>query len=116
MWETSLTDEPKPEGKKTPPVAMIGAGVAIGASLLTVFIATGNRDKDEPAAPAQAAAADPADDQTATAGHETEHFRRSRQSRRSKLFPVRPQITLQPDEDGRSWRLSIVATTRTGGT
>jgi hypothetical protein len=65
MWETSLTDEPKPEGKKTPPVAMIGAGVAIGASLLTVFIATGNRDKDEPAAPAQAAAADPADDQTA---------------------------------------------------
>ena len=56
----------------------------------------------------------PADDQTATAGHETEHFRRSRQSRRSKLFPVRPQITLQPDEDGRSWRLSIVATDRSG--
>lgn len=60
-----MTEEPKPEGKKTPPAALIGAGVAIGASLLTVFITTSNRDKDEPAPPAQVAEADPADDQTA---------------------------------------------------
>jgi len=65
MWETRLTEEPKPEGKKSPPAAMIGAGVAIGASLLTVFIATGNRNDDEAPPPAQAIAADPADDQTA---------------------------------------------------
>ena len=39
---------------------------------------------------------------------------RSRQSRRSKLFPVRPQLTLEPDEGSRSWRLSLVATDRPG--
>ena len=65
MRETRLTEEPKPEGKKVPPGAMIGAGVAIGASLLTVFLTTSTRDKDEAPPPAQAAAADPADDQTA---------------------------------------------------
>jgi hypothetical protein len=65
MRETRLTEEPKPEGKKVPPGAMIGVGVAIGASLLAVFITTSNRDKDERPPPAQAAAADPADDQTA---------------------------------------------------
>ncbi len=47
-------------------------------------------------------------------GQQTEQFHRPRQSRRSKLFPVRPQISLQPDEDGQSWRLSIIATDRSG--
>ncbi len=65
MWESNLTEEPKPDGKKTPPAAMIGAGVAIGASLLTVFITTSNRDDEKASPPTQAAAADPADDQTA---------------------------------------------------
>jgi hypothetical protein len=59
-----LTDEPKPEGKRKTPVAMIGAGVAIGASLLTIFIATRN-GKDEVVTPAEVASVDPADDQTA---------------------------------------------------
>jgi len=39
---------------------------------------------------------------------------RNRQSRRSKLFPVRPQLTLEPDEGSKSWRLSLVATDRPG--
>ncbi|ARP94277.1 [protein-PII] uridylyltransferase [Bordetella genomosp. 13] len=41
------------------------------------------------------------------------HFR-ARQSRLSKLFPVRPQAELQPDEGSRSWRLSVTATDRPG--
>jgi hypothetical protein len=65
MWESKLTEQPKPEGKKPPPVAMIGAGVAIGASLLTVFIATGNRKADDANAPAEIVATEPADDQVA---------------------------------------------------
>jgi hypothetical protein len=64
MWESKLTEQPKPEGKK-PPIAMIGAGVAIGASLLTVFIATGNRKADDANAPAEIVATEPADDQVA---------------------------------------------------
>jgi len=39
---------------------------------------------------------------------------RNRQSRRSRLFPVRPQLVLQPDEGSNSWRLSILATDRAG--
>jgi hypothetical protein len=65
MRETRLTEEPKPQGKKVPPGAMIGVGMAIGASLLAVFITTSKRDKDETPPPAQASGADPADDQTA---------------------------------------------------
>lgn len=39
---------------------------------------------------------------------------RNRQSRRSRLFPVRPQLVLQPDEGSNSWRLSVTATDRSG--
>lgn len=65
MRESRLTEEPKPETSKTPPLALIGAGVAIGASLLTVFVATSNRNSESPSQPAQAVAADAPDDQTA---------------------------------------------------
>ncbi len=39
---------------------------------------------------------------------------RSRPSRLSRIFPVRPQAELQPDERSRSWRLSVTATDRPG--
>lgn len=39
---------------------------------------------------------------------------RNRQSRRSLLFPIRPQLSLEPDEGSKSWRLSMVATDRPG--
>ncbi len=38
----------------------------------------------------------------------------SRPSRLSRVFPVRPQAELQPDERSRSWRLSVTATDRPG--
>ena len=60
-----MTEEPKPETRKTPPLAMIGGGVAIAVSLLTVFVATNNGKSGAPSQPAQVAAADPAEDQTA---------------------------------------------------
>lgn len=37
-----------------------------------------------------------------------------RQSRRSRVFPMVPNVELQPDENSRSWRLSIAATDRPG--
>ena len=37
-----------------------------------------------------------------------------RQSRRSKAFPVIPQVELQPDERSQSWRLMVTATDRPG--
>jgi [protein-PII] uridylyltransferase len=39
---------------------------------------------------------------------------RRRQSRISKVFPVLPQVELQPDENSQSWRLSVTATDRPG--
>ncbi|MDQ2138612.1 [protein-PII] uridylyltransferase [Alcaligenaceae bacterium B3P038] len=44
----------------------------------------------------------------------TAHWGQGRQSRMSRLFPVRPQVELSPDESSRSWRLSVVATDRSG--
>jgi [protein-PII] uridylyltransferase len=41
-------------------------------------------------------------------------FARSRQSRMSRMFPVRPQAELQPDDNSTSWRLSLTATDRPG--
>ncbi|MEI2418329.1 [protein-PII] uridylyltransferase [Orrella sp. JC864] len=38
----------------------------------------------------------------------------SRQSRLSRLFPIRPHVELQPDERSKSWRLSLVAADRPG--
>jgi len=39
---------------------------------------------------------------------------RSQASRRSRVFPVVPNVELQPDENGRSWRLAIAASDRPG--
>lgn len=39
---------------------------------------------------------------------------RSRISRRSKIFPVVPNISLQPDENSRAWRLALTASDRPG--
>jgi [protein-PII] uridylyltransferase len=41
-------------------------------------------------------------------------YGRSRQSRMSRLFPVQPQIELQPDERSKTWRLSVTAADRPG--
>ncbi|MFC4274241.1 [protein-PII] uridylyltransferase [Achromobacter aloeverae] len=41
-------------------------------------------------------------------------YGRSRQSRMSRLFPVPPQVELQPDERSKSWRLQVTATDRPG--
>jgi [protein-PII] uridylyltransferase len=41
-------------------------------------------------------------------------FGRNRQSRMSRMFPVRPQAELQPDDNSTSWRLSVTATDRPG--
>ena len=38
----------------------------------------------------------------------------SRPSRRSRSFPIVPQVTLHPDEDGQHYLLSLVAHDRTG--
>ncbi|VFR22762.1 [Protein-PII] uridylyltransferase [plant metagenome] len=38
----------------------------------------------------------------------------SRQSRLSRIFPIRPHVELQPDERSKSWRLSLTATDRPG--
>ena len=35
-------------------------------------------------------------------------------SRRSRTFPIMPSITLQPDEQGGNWRLSVTTTDRVG--
>lgn len=39
---------------------------------------------------------------------------RSRISRRSRVFPIVPNISLQPDENSRSWRLALTASDRPG--
>ncbi len=41
-------------------------------------------------------------------------FMRSRISRRSRVFPVVPNVALEPDENSRSWRLAITASDRPG--
>ncbi len=42
------------------------------------------------------------------------HRRRGRVSRHSRHFPVAPTVHLQPDESGRQYMLSLVATDRVG--
>src|SRR5690606_6535677 len=37
-----------------------------------------------------------------------------RRSRRARVFPIVPNIELQPDESGTSWRLSLIAADRPG--
>lgn len=64
MLESNLTEELKPNGKKRlHPAAIAGPAVAIGASLLVVFISTsGNEDETpEPAAAVETPAADGSD-------------------------------------------------------
>ena len=39
---------------------------------------------------------------------------RSRISRRSRVFPIVPNVSLQPDENSRSWRLALTASDRPG--
>lgn len=39
---------------------------------------------------------------------------RKRMSRRSRVFPIVPNIALQPDENSKSWRLAITASDRPG--
>jgi len=43
-----------------------------------------------------------------------DNLSRPRLSRRSRVFPIIPQITLQPDENSRAWRLALTATDRPG--
>ncbi|OWT79995.1 MULTISPECIES: [protein-PII] uridylyltransferase [unclassified Achromobacter] len=41
-------------------------------------------------------------------------YGRARLSRMSRMFPVPPQVELQPDERSKSWRLQVTATDRSG--
>jgi hypothetical protein len=64
-----VSEEQIPEGapgpKKAPPVALVGAGVAIAASLVAIFVATNNSQNDEANAPATIVGTEPAPDEMA---------------------------------------------------
>lgn len=49
-----------------------------------------------------------------TTTHEPRLGFRSGGSRRSRAFPIPPSVTLQADENGKSWRLSLTTTDRPG--
>lgn len=64
MWESKLTEEPKPtNNKRSPQLAMIGGGVVLAASLVTVLVVSNNKAPDTPTP--ESISVDPADDQIA---------------------------------------------------
>jgi [protein-PII] uridylyltransferase len=52
--------------------------------------------------------------QQAVPGGAAQTQRIGRMSRRSRVFPVVPNVELQPDENSKSWRLAVTASDRPG--
>lgn len=66
MSDEQQTPAGEPAPKKAAPVALIGAGVAIAASLIAIFVATNNSSNEEANSPATVVGTEPAPgDQTA---------------------------------------------------